>query len=121
MPVEGGVYVGADATYFLSGLYGDQPTLRKVYDTPIQAGSAVRRDNGSAVWLSADGYMGGSATGAVSPLTADRFVPLLADTGASAVLRYDGKETMVTTMQGAPKANPLGASDFFQSEIIRHE
>lgn len=119
-PVSDGVYISADATYFLSNIQLE-PTLTRVYDSPMQAGSAVTEATGSVVWLSKDGYLRGAPGGAVSPITGDRFVPLLTDRGASAVVLHDGRRMMVTTLKGIPRGNPLGATDFFQSEIIRHE
>lgn len=116
--VKDGFYIGADKTYFLSNVELE-PRQNAVYDAPVVAGSAATLKDGSVVWLTREGYMRGTETGATELVSKDRFVPQLASQGASGVVAVDGRQMVVTTMRGVPTSNTLGASDFFQSEIIR--
>jgi len=117
-PTDGGVYVVADHTYWLTDVETDQPQQREIHPGGAAHGSGTALPDGSASWFGPDGLVVGSPGGALEFKTRDNYVPLIAAQAASGVVERDGNQMVVTTMRGLPKSNPLTIGDYVDAEIV---
>lgn len=117
-PVDGGVYVVADKTYWLTDVETTQPAQRELHPGGAAHGSGVKLPDGSACWFGPDGLVVGSPTGQLEFKTRDNYVPMIASQAASGVVERDGNQMVVTTMRGLPKSNPLTIGDYVDAEIV---
>lgn len=114
---EGGVYIVADKTYFLSGVDTAEPQRRTVLDVDAVAGSAVPLPDGRVAWFTRYGQAIGQADGTVELVTRQTFAPDIARSGAAAWVGHNGNEMVVTTMRGATDTNNLATGDFADLEV----
>ena len=117
-PTEGGVYVVADRTYFITALESGQPTQVAVLDLKAVPGSAVRLPDGRAAWFTRYGQAIGSPAGEVQLPNRTTYAPELAAQGAAGVVENNGIPMVVTTMRGAAQHNNLGVGDWADLEIV---
>lgn len=115
--VGDGVYVSADKTYFLRGVETAEPAQSTVLDYASVRGTAIKLPDGRGAWMSKYGVVIGDGTGQVEEPAKERFVPQLANDGASCILENNGTQSIVTTMSGNRGQNPLAASDYYEAEI----
>ena len=115
---EGGLYVGADKVYFISGVETSEPEQTTATEFPAVAGTAATLPDGRAVWMTAYGIAVSAPRGEAELLSAANFVPELALSGGSGIVQNNGNQTIVTTMRGGKGPNPLAASDYYEAEII---
>lgn len=115
---DGGLFVAADKTYFISNVEGDTPAQGTVFPHGAVRGSMARAPDDSAVWMTQYGLAKSTGQGKATLLSAARFVPELASQGGSGILEHNGNQLVVTTMQRAKGENPLSASDYYEAEII---
>lgn len=118
LSADGGLYVSADKTYFISGVEGEVPEMRVVLPYPSVAGSAVSLPDGRAAWMTRYGVAATSGPGQVDLISQDNFVPELAESGSSGIVERNGNQLVVTTMAGNRGPNPLAASDYYEAEIV---
>ena len=116
-PTEGGVYVVADKTYFITGLDTSAPSQVAVLDLQAVPGSA-RLPDGRVAWFTRYGLAIGNAAGEVSLPNRQTYAPDLASAGAVGVLENNGIPMVVTTMHGTPSPNNLAVGDFAELEIL---
>lgn len=117
-PVDDGVFIVADKTYWLTGLGTDAPEQKVVNQVGAVEGSAVILPDNSVLWMTEYGQARGSNGGQFSFLTKDSYLPRTASEGNSGVVEQDGDSFAVTVMRGVPEGNPLAASDFIDAEIV---
>lgn len=122
---DDGAYIGADATYWVTGIETDKPTQRTVSELPPVFGSGTEIASADtdasakqAVWMTAQGPVVGAAGGNLRFLTRAHYVPTVASQGASGIVEHGGNQMVVTTLRGIPKSNPLVAGDYVDAEII---
>lgn len=113
---DGGVFVVADRTYFLTGLE-TAPQQRMVLDMGAVEGSAVALPDGRAAWFTRYGQAIGTPAGEVLLPNRRTYAPDLAALGAAGVLDHAGNQMIVTTMRGATHPNNLATGDFADLEI----
>lgn len=113
---EGGVFVVADQTYFLTGIEGENPQQRRVSEVGAVAGSAVILPDKRAAWFTEYGLAIGSADGSVEYPNRDSYAPNVAERGASGVLAYNGSRMVVTTSRGTVSQNNISAGDYADLE-----
>ena len=118
VPVQTGVFVCADKTYFLTAAGTDQLSQTKCADYGAVAGTAAVLPDGRAMWMTPYGLAIGAIDGSVTLVSAANFVPQLAQEGASGVIDHNGNQMVITTMAGPRGPNPLAASDYYEAEII---
>ncbi|OLU22906.1 hypothetical protein BVH03_21885 [Pseudomonas sp. PA15(2017)] len=114
---DGGVYVVADKTYFITELETPAPSRRTVLEMDAVAGSAVTLPDGRAAWFTRFGQAIGDAMGQVQLVNRSQFAPEIARKGAAGYLGHNGNEMVVTTMRGATDTNNLATGDFADLEI----
>lgn len=114
---EGGVYVVADQTYFITGLDTDSPSQIAVLALGAVRGSAVELPDKRVAWFTRYGQAIGNSAGEVSLPNRQTYAPDLAACGAAGVLEHNGKPLVITTMRGAAKPNNLATGDFADLEI----
>lgn len=114
---EGGVYVVADKTYFITGLDTDTPSQVAVLDIGGVKGSAVSLPDGSAAWFTRYGQAIGNSAGEVSLPNRKSYAPDLASHGSAGVVENNGNSMVVTTMRGVAKPNNLATGDFADLEV----
>lgn len=114
---EGGVYVVADKTYFVTGLDTDTPTQVPVLDLRAVPGSAVALPDKRVAWFTRYGQAIGNSAGEVALLNRQTYAPDLAANGAAGVIENNGIPMVVTTMHGVAKPNNLATGDFADLEI----
>ena len=115
---DGGLYVSADKTYFISGVESDAPAIQTVFDYASVAGTAVKSPDDKAVWMTRYGVAITEAPGQAKLISQEHFVPELAKAGSSGIVERNGNQLVVTTMTGGRGANPLAASDHYEAEIV---
>lgn len=116
-PTDGGVYVVADKTYFITDLESDTPVQRVVLDVDAVAGSAVLLPDGRAAWFTRYGQAIGNAAGEVSLPNRKTYAPDMAAQGAAGVVDCHGQPLIVTTMRGLAQPNNMATGDFASLEI----
>lgn len=114
---DGGVYIVADKTYFLTSLETDTPTQKTVLDLDCVEGTAVQLPDGRVAWFTRYGQAIGSPTGEVELVNRQAFAPQVAQKGAAGWVGHNGNEMVVTTMRGTTGANNLATGDFADLEI----
>ncbi|WP_055128459.1 hypothetical protein [Pseudomonas mediterranea] len=115
---DGGLFVAADKTYFISAVESDSPAQATLFPYGAVRGSMARAPDDRAVWMTQYGLAKSDGSGRATLLSAERFVPELASQGGSGILERNGNQLVVTTMQRAKGENPLSASDYYEAEII---
>lgn len=114
---EGGVYVVADKTYFITGLDTDTPSQVVVLELGGVKGSVASLPDGRVAWFTRYGQAIGSSTGEVSLPNRKTYAPDLAARGAAGVVENNGNPMVVTTMRGVAKPNNLATGDFADLEV----
>lgn len=118
-PTDGGVYVVADKTWFLTDLETDKPQQRMVLDVGAVAGSHVSLPDGRAAWFTRYGQAIGDATGNVDLPNRLTYAPDIATVGAAGLVEHNGHQMVVTTMRGVTSPNNLATGDFAELETGR--
>lgn len=113
---DGGVFVVADKTYFLTGIETREPMQRVVLDIDAVEGSAVALPDGRAAWFTRYGQAIGNPDGSVELPNRKTFAPDVAAYGAAGLVEHNGNPMVVTTMRGITQANHLAAGDFADLE-----
>lgn len=116
-----GVYVSADKCYQVTNIESAAPKQSAVSDYPAVPGTGIILPDGRAAWLTRYGMSLESEDarlGIVTP-TVGAFVPGESSEGTSGVVDNDGRQMVVTTLQGANRPNTLAASDYYEVEVIR--
>ena len=117
LPVEDGVYVTADKTYFLTGIELDTPEQRTLQDFGAVARSGVQFGD-KVAWMTEYGQAIGQRGGQMELPNRNFYAPLLATKAAAGIVRTNGLETIVTALREPPERNSLAAADFYDSDII---
>ena len=127
-PVDGGLFVAADAMYFLSGTSPADMQFTVLDTAPAIPGSSMVIDgqlvskdiNGQvAYWYSSEGAVIGLPNGAIRNLTQDKLEGVEdAASAASALIRTAGVDRVLTNVAGSPR-DGFGASDSATIEVIK--
>ncbi|WP_439885647.1 hypothetical protein ACTACK_10565 [Pseudomonas syringae] len=115
---DGGLFVSADKTYFLTDIESQNPTSRKVFDFGAVRGSDTKGLRNEVMWMTRYGIAKTDGTGNATLLSEANFTPDLAASAASSLLETNGTQMVVTTQKAVKGANPLAASDIYDMEII---
>ena len=119
LPCGSGLFVCAgDATYFLSGADSDQPSQVRVLEYGAVSGTGRKLTDGRVAWMTRLGIVAGTKDGQAAPINSEKFVPRLAERGATGLVNGSGGSVLVTTMRGSSSVNPLAARDYFDAEVI---
>lgn len=114
--VDGGVFVVADKTYFISDIETKAPSQTTRLNIGAVPGTGVMLPDGSAAWFTQYGLAIGGSDGGISLPNRNNYAPDTASKGAAGVVEYRGNSLVVTTMQGQTKQNNLAAGDFASLE-----
>lgn len=118
-PVDGGVFVVADKTYFLAGGGpSDWAQRLPVLDYGAVFGTAVRDRNNLPIWQSERGPVIGLPDGQAKNLTEANVSPDSGTTGAGLYREHDGLRQFIATIQD-PAMSRLSAQDWIDMEVIR--
>lgn len=118
---DGGLFVAADVTYFVTDLETDTPQQVQVLPHGAVRGTAVITPDNRAAWMTRYGVAKSDGQGKASLISAANFVPELADSGSSGIVERNGAQLVVTTMRGRQGQNPLVASDYYEGEIVYND
>lgn len=128
-PVDGGLFVSADQTYYIAGDDPQGASQKVVSDAKAVKGTLAYIQPGDIpdvqveqpVWITDRGYVVGSPGGAVQHLTEEEFTFAVSTEGSLSRVRKDGVTTLVGLM-GSPNnvSNDFGMSDRVSVEIIRN-
>ena len=113
---DGGVYVAADKTWFLTDLESDQPKQRVVADFGAVSGTPVALPDGSVAWFTRYGQAVGDSAGTINLLNRGVYAPDIADVGAAGLVEHNGHQLVVTTMRGVTSPNNLATGDYADLE-----
>lgn len=118
-PTDGGLFVVADRTYFITGVETDQPSQRVLLDADADAveGSATPLPDGRVAWFTRYGLAIGGPDGSITLPNRDTYAPDTAEAGASGLVEHAGNQLVVTTMRGVTSPNNLATGDFADLEI----
>lgn len=114
---DGGIYIGADKTWFMTNPQTDQPIQAVVLDFGAVKGASITLPDGRAAWFTRYGQAIGDTAGGVSLPNRSNYAPDTATSGAAGLLEHNSNQMVVTTMRGQTKANRLAAGDFCDVEI----
>lgn len=127
--VEGGRYVSADGTYWLSGSNPKESEMVKISDAKAVKGTQVLVDASVLgiesvgegwLWMSDKGVCWGGANGDFKLLTEKDFAPgINATEGAGLYKSIDGLDQYIGSMKN-PEANKAGVSDQASATIVRN-
>lgn len=118
-PVEGGVYIAADHTYFIADVLKGESGLSTVLPYGAVAGSSTRsRKTKLVFWQSPRGLISGDAQGAVKALQEDVLAFSEADGGASLYRERDGMHHVISTRTGS-HISTATATTWMDAELIR--
>lgn len=115
---NGGVYVAADKTYFLSRLDTEEPQQRTVLEFGAVEGTGVKLNDTSVSWFTVYGQANGGPDGNVSLPNSGVFAPSTTSLGAAGLLDHNGVQSVVTTMHGQERANRMAAGDYYRARIL---
>lgn len=105
-PVEGGVWIVADSTYWVAGKSPKDAEPVVITENTATFGTSLVDSSGNAVWMSDDGeFVGGPGGQHDLPQYKDVVVDR-ADTGATIEMHQNGSSVKITTLV-QPTANPL--------------
>lgn len=135
-PVEGGMYVTADKTYFLSGTNPLEMKQDVVYPYPGVRGTGLEvppskfmaendliSDSAKedvAFWYSTHGAVVGYPKGNVHPVTEDRVAIAEYGKGATLLREEDGIRQLVTSLTDKGDVNSFGVTDYATAEVRRN-
>jgi len=114
--VDAGIYITADATYFLTSPETSEPNLRQVYMIGGIKGTAVQVAEDKVAWMTQYGQAIGSNAGEVTLPHQNIYSPLLSDNAAATVIKHNGMEIVVTAPCKPQSATRL-TKNFFDAEV----
>lgn len=115
---DGGVFVSADKTYFLTEIEGQSPASRTVFDFGAVRGSEAKGLRTDAMWMTRYGLAKSDGMGNATLVSEGAFVPPLASSASSTLLETNGNQMVVTTLKAVKGPNPLAASDTYDVEVV---
>lgn len=116
--VEGGVYVCADKTYFISNIGGQDMQQKTVTEFGAVPGTSVTLPDGKAAWFSEYGQVIAGPDGEAEFVNKGSYSPHITEGGASGFLEHNGNQMIVTTMRGEQKGSCLKSVDHWDIEVI---
>lgn len=116
--VDGGVYVAADKTWFISDTETQEARQTVKLAVGAVAGTQTTLPDGRVAWMTQYGLAIGDKQGNVQLISEKAFAPELAGVGASGMLEHNGNQMVVTTLGAQRRDNPLAASDYYDAEIV---
>jgi hypothetical protein len=120
-PVEGGVFVVTDKTWFLAGDDIDKADPVEVLPYGAVEGTGGRSPVGTtAWWFSTRGMVEGAADGSVKNLQEEHVAVGSAAAGATHYREHDGMRHLVSSLFGT-EASVGAASSWMEAEIVRKE
>ncbi len=119
LPIQDGVFVVADRTYFYAGTDIKTASSREVLPYGGIKGTGFRHPNEDAVgWMGDNGFVIGHADGSVKlPQQSRGFVPPRAAAGSTWVRVRDGLIHLVCSMDSSAAYNKEVASDFTTARV----
>jgi len=128
-PVDNGIYVSADRTYFLQG--NDPETMNQDVVSDAKAvkgtlqyllpGEMPEINQEHAVWLSDRGFILGAPGGVVQHMTEADFTFAVSELGTLGKVKQDGVTTLVGLMKSpTDEDNNFGMTDRVSVEIVRN-
>lgn len=133
-PVEDGIFLASDQTYFISGMGPEEFKISSVFQTGAIEGMSLSIDahdldlkdfpdkSGQlAVWFSEDGFIAGLPGGKAIPISHDRVAVHDHERGAMLLRDVDGIRSLVASLM-YPKSgtDALVSSDKFTAEVRRN-
>jgi len=117
-PVEGGVYVSADATYWLAGDIAQAPLITATPNKAVIGTSADIESTNNVFWMSERGMTVGAPGGEVSNVQEKNVAVDPAIAGASLYREQDGMKQMLSSVFGSQQT-VMAARDSMDFEVIR--
>lgn len=120
-PVQSGVFVSTDKTYFLAG--DDIEKSEVIERLPFAAvfGTDTRSEHDESVWwYSEHGTVQGTPEGEVEVVNFRNVVPTQAQSGASLYREQDGMRQIISSLTSGDFSR-AAASSFIDAEVIRKE
>jgi hypothetical protein len=118
-PVDGGIFIVADRTYFRSGGDPEEASTSVLLDYGALLGTGARVLNSSNVsWMSDRGMIMGSADGQVKNMVEEQVAVESGTSGSAIVRENNGIRQFISTIKN-PTVSPMAATSFINAEIIR--
>ena len=115
---EGGVYLGADATYFIPGGFPGERVQLVAPEPPVEWSDTHDTDSDTVFWMSPRGLMRGTPSGEVQALQEQRVEVARALSGATAVRNRDGIRSIISVLS-EPDLTQAAASSFINARLVR--
>lgn len=115
-----GLYVGAEATFFLEGTDPEKMVQKTVADEPVARYSGYQDpDTTRPLWYGPRGVTMGETNGTIVPLQAENVAVDAPLTGAVARVELNGATQYIAAAVPKRDINQLKAGDYFEAEIER--
>ena len=118
VPVEGGVYVAADQTYFIPGGFPAQGMRAVLPYGALERSSGLVPNSKSVHWMSPRGVITGTADGTVANLQEAHIAIQPATHGASIFTERDGMRQIIAALTD-PGETRSAVGDFADMEVVR--
>lgn len=128
-PVDNGIYIVSDATYFLNGTAPEDMKLdvsckdRGIMGTGMVVSAKVFDNESSgevAFWYGDRGAMIGRSNGEVVPVSEGVLALPSYDSGVTALREQDGIRQLVTALYGSGDSSAYAVGDAVSTEIVRN-
>lgn len=119
IPVEGGLFVTADKTYYLSALDSEAPAQATVANIGAIEGTGVELPDGTAAWFGEYGLTLGAPGGAISWPHRETYTSNNAVAGAAGYVDRSGVRAVVASLNRGVTHSAAGTQDYCDLEIER--
>lgn len=117
--VEGGAWLVADKTYFISGKNPNQAEPLIISEnTAVKYTSRIDPETGNALWMSDEGIFEGRSGGQFNKPQAVNVAIDQATEGATTMVYKDGIKQLITTMKD-PVPSDMRATSWFEFEVVK--
>jgi hypothetical protein len=113
----GGIYVAADATYWLAGDPVSSALVQVLPYGAVRGSAARRRDVQTVCWMSTRGLVEGAAGGVVKPYQEASIAVVPTQRAASLVREHLGMKQLVSSFYGAPTAPTTQVRSYMDVEM----
>lgn len=120
MPVQNGVYVTADQTYWLKGELAETELIPALPYGGVAGSDVVALEENAVYWMSSRGMMKGDDDGNIKALTEANNAMSPAAFGASIHREQGGVRQLLTSTFGV-QATEVAAATYMTAEVVRKE
>jgi len=119
-PVDDGVWIVADKTYFFAGSGPENFQQLTKLDYGASLGTGQKRSDGNVYWFSTRGLIMAGNGGEIKNIQEEQVAPDYSDKGAMLIREENGMKQAITSLKDASMSS-MAASSWITAEQIRRE